>query len=169
MGGGKGERAIASYDEDSVSMAVEAARQSLGAYTGAVDTLMFATTSPPYAEKLNAAAIAAALDLPGSIASIELGTNSRMGLAALALGADLGRAGRISLVCAGDVVVGGPGGKRVADLGHGFVEDWAYVDAAGVEKIDHQDLSTVVAEAEDLAVLVLEGQRRERARRALHV
>ena len=121
MGGGKGERAIASYDEDSVSMAVEAARQSLGAYTGAVDTLMFATTSPPYAEKLNAAAIAAALDLPGSIASIELGTNSRMGLAALALGADLGRAGRISLVCAGDVVVGGPGGKRERESGDAAV------------------------------------------------
>ncbi len=102
-------------------MAVEAARQSLGAYTGAVDTLMFATTSPPYAEKLNAAAIAAALDLPGSIASIELGTNSRMGLAALALGADLGRAGRISLVCAGDVVVGGPGGKRERESGDAAV------------------------------------------------
>ncbi|MFP5414356.1 MAG: hydroxymethylglutaryl-CoA synthase, partial [Gammaproteobacteria bacterium] len=48
---GRGERAIASYDEDSVSMAVEAGRQALGG--AAVDTLMFATTSPPYAEKLN--------------------------------------------------------------------------------------------------------------------
>src|SRR5262245_21171930 len=59
VGAGKGERAVASYDEDSVSMAVEAGRDAMRG--SAVDTLIFATTSPPYAEKLNAATIAAAL------------------------------------------------------------------------------------------------------------
>ena len=121
MGAGKGERAIASYDEDAVSMAVEAGREALGDFSGQLDSLIFATLSPPYVEKLNAAAVAAALDLPPQINSIELGSNSRMGLAALMLGTDLGRAGRTSLVCAGDVVIGGPGGARERDGGDGAV------------------------------------------------
>jgi 3-hydroxy-3-methylglutaryl CoA synthase len=121
MGGGKGERAIASYDEDSVSMAVEAARQALDGHKGPLDSLVFATTSPPYVEKLNAAAAAAALDLPAELNSFELGGNSRMGLAGLMLGTDLGKAGRTSLVCAGDVVIGGPGGARERDSGDAAV------------------------------------------------
>src|SRR2546422_11586557 len=62
MGAGKGERAVASYDEDSVSMAVEAARDALRGAPG-IDAVLFATTSPAYAEKLDAATIQAALDL----------------------------------------------------------------------------------------------------------
>jgi len=125
IGGGRGERAVASYDEDAVSMAVEAGREAVRAFGGesgaGIDSLVFATTSPPYAEKLNAAAISAALDLPSSIRSFELGSNSRMGLAGLLLGADLGAAGKTALVCAGDVVIGGPGGARERDSGDGAV------------------------------------------------
>ncbi|MGD9983659.1 MAG: OB-fold domain-containing protein [Porticoccaceae bacterium] len=127
---GRGERAIASYDEDSVSMAVEAGRQALGG--AAVDTLMFATTSPPYAEKLNAAAISAALDLPAHTRSLELGGNSRMGLAGLLLASELGHAGRTTLVCASDVVIGAPGGARERDSGDAAV---AFVTGAGDEAI----------------------------------
>ena len=49
FGAGKGERAVASYDEDAVSMAVEAGREAL---RGApeIQGVFFATTSPPYAE-----------------------------------------------------------------------------------------------------------------------
>ena len=121
IGSGRGERAVASYDEDSVSMAVEAGREACSNNENAIDTLIFATTSAPYAEKLNAAAITAALDLPASVRSLELGGNSRMGLAGLLLAADLGAAGKTSLVCTGDVVVGGPGGARERDSGDGAV------------------------------------------------
>ena len=48
IGAGKGERSVASYDEDSVSMAVEAARDAVRG-SSCIDTLIFATTSPPYA------------------------------------------------------------------------------------------------------------------------
>jgi 3-hydroxy-3-methylglutaryl CoA synthase len=120
MGGGKGERAIASHDEDSVSMSVEAGRGAL-ASSPAIDTLVFATNSAPYAEKLNAAAICAALDLPAQVNTIELANNTRMGLAALLLGTDLGKAGRTSLVCAGDLVIGAPGGARERDSGDAAV------------------------------------------------
>lgn len=116
MGAGKGERAVASYDEDAVSMAVEAGRDAVRGGVE-VDTLLFATTSPPYAEKLSAATVQAALDLPERIASVDLGGSSRAGLAALALGLDLGAAGRPALVCAGDVVIGAPGGAREAQGG----------------------------------------------------
>lgn len=116
MGGGKGERAVASYDEDSVSMAVEAARPAVRGGVE-IDTLLFGTTSPPYAEKLNAATIQAALGLPETIHSLDVTGSSRVGLAALRTGLDLARAGRRSLVCTSDVVVGAPGGPR--ELGGG--------------------------------------------------
>lgn len=116
FGAGKGERAVASYDEDSVSMAVEAARDALRGGVD-LDALLFATTSPPYAEKLNAATIQAALDLPEDLFTAELGTSTRMGLGALLLGLDLGSAGRRALVCAGDVVVGAPSGSRESQGG----------------------------------------------------
>ena len=66
---GKGERAIASFDEDSVSMAVEATRDALKAAGSAdVQALFFATSTPPYAEKLSAAVVGAAAQLPLEIA-----------------------------------------------------------------------------------------------------
>ncbi len=139
IGGGKGERAVASYDEDAVSMAVEAGREAKRAFGGAIDSLIFATTSPPYAEKLNAAAINAALDLPATVRSMELGSNTRMGLASLLLGADLGTAGRTSMICASDVIVGGPGGARERDGGDAAV---AFVTGA-----DDQAIATVLGQA----------------------
>jgi 3-hydroxy-3-methylglutaryl CoA synthase/uncharacterized OB-fold protein len=120
IGAGKGERAVASYDEDAVSMAIEAAREALASGT-AVDALLFATTSPPYAEKLNAATIAAALSLPETVRSAELGGSSRVGLSALLLGADVAAAGKRALVCASDVVVGAPGGSRESQSGDAAV------------------------------------------------
>jgi len=118
IGAGKGERAVASYDEDSVSMAVEAGRDTLRGGPQ-VDAILFATTSPPYAEKLNAATVQAALDLPETVSSVELGSSTRMGMGALLLGIDLATAGRRALVCAGDVIVGAPGGARESQGGDG--------------------------------------------------
>src|SRR2546422_7356548 len=118
MAAGKGERAVASLDEDSVSMAVEAARDALRGGV-AIDAVLFATTSPAYAEKLDAATIQAALDLPETVTSLQLGGSSRMGLAALLTGLDLAAAGRPALVCAGDVVAGLPGGPRESQGGDG--------------------------------------------------
>jgi hydroxymethylglutaryl-CoA synthase len=116
IGAGRGERAVASYDEDSVSMAVEAAREPVGSGP-APDALIFATTSPPYVEKLNAATIQAALALPDTLRSIELGGAPRMGLGALLLGIDLAETGQRCLVATADVVIGAPGGARESQGG----------------------------------------------------
>ena len=118
MGMGKGERAVAGFDEDSVSMAVEAAR---GVPRDGVDAVVFATTNPPYVEKLNAASIQAALDLPPTVRSLDLSGSSRIGVTALLHGADLATAGRRPLVCLSDVVVGAPGGARETQSGDAAV------------------------------------------------
>jgi 3-hydroxy-3-methylglutaryl CoA synthase/uncharacterized OB-fold protein len=111
LGGGKGERAVASYDEDSVSMAVEAAREALpGAPT--IDALLFATTSPPYAEKSGAATIHAGCNLPAAVSCLDLAGSTRAGLGTLLAGLDLAAAGRTALVCSSDVVIGAPEGPR---------------------------------------------------------
>src|SRR5262245_52023216 len=101
-------------------MAVEAARDAVRGGV-ALDAVLFATTSPAYAEKLDAATIQAALDLPESIASIGLGGSTRMGMAGLLLGLDLAEAGRSALVCASDLVTGLPGGPRESQGGDGAV------------------------------------------------
>jgi len=144
MGAGRGERAVASYDEDSASLAVEAAREAFPAgEQHAIDTLIFATTSPPYAEKLNAATIQAALDLPESIRSVELGASTRMGVAALSLGCDVTAAGGRALVCAGDVVIGAPGGAREAGSGDAGVAFLLGPDAEAIAQVVGRASATV--------------------------
>src|ERR1700752_2125032 len=91
---GKGERAVASFDEDSVSMAVEAARDALrAAPASAVQALFFAPTTPPYAEELNAAITGAATRLPLEIRAADLTGSVRAGLSALLQGVDTVRGG----------------------------------------------------------------------------
>jgi 3-hydroxy-3-methylglutaryl CoA synthase/uncharacterized OB-fold protein len=142
LGAGKGERAVASYDEDSVSMAVEAARDAVRG--GAkVESVIFATTSPAYAEKLDAATIQAALDLPESIASIGLGGSTRMGMAALLLGLDLADAGRPALVCASDIVTGLPGGARESQGGDGAVAFVTGSDRDAIARVLGRASSTI--------------------------
>src|SRR6516164_5558604 len=67
-GGGKGTRAVASHDEDTTTMGIEAARLALRAASGHTpDSLWFATSSPAYLDKTNATAVAAALHLSGEV------------------------------------------------------------------------------------------------------
>jgi hypothetical protein len=58
-----GEKAVAGYDEDTITMATAAALDCMGRSNNRVDGLFFATTSAPYKEKQNAAVVAAAIDL----------------------------------------------------------------------------------------------------------
>src|SRR5258706_8550869 len=90
----KGERAVASFDEDSVSMAVEAARDALRATDPtSIDALVFATTPPPYADKLNAALVGAGAQLPLELRAADTTGSVRAGLTALLQAADAVRGG----------------------------------------------------------------------------
>ncbi|HUJ02062.1 MAG TPA: hypothetical protein VLW75_00375, partial [Rhizomicrobium sp.] len=56
LGGAKGERAMANWDEDAVTMAVEAARDCIPAHDplkdrAFVDAIYFASTSMPFADR----------------------------------------------------------------------------------------------------------------------
>src|SRR3954454_21755425 len=62
-GGGKGSRTVASYDEDTTTMAVAAARPAGHDVDEAVRGLWLATTTPAYADKTNAAGLHAPLRL----------------------------------------------------------------------------------------------------------
>jgi len=62
---GAGTRAVASYDEDTTSLGVEAGRAALRGIGVTPQALYFATANPPYQDKTNATAIHAALDQIG--------------------------------------------------------------------------------------------------------
>lgn len=118
-GGGKGERSVASYDEDTTTMGAEAARTAMRDAAGAeVDAVWFSTTSPAYLEKTNAAAIHAVLRLPQESSAADFGGAARSGIAAL--GAALRAAGgQSTMVVASDIRTGLATGRDESDGGDG--------------------------------------------------
>ena len=120
IGAGRGTRAVASFDEDATSMGVEAARRVLDPATKArISSVLFATTSPGYADRTNATAIHQALDLAGSVAAYDMVGSLRSSVAALQAAADAATAGRTTLLVASDVRVGLPGSSDERDGGDG--------------------------------------------------
>ena len=100
--GGRGERAVAAFDEDATSLAVEAGREALRGWDAAPSSLLFASLAHAYAEKLNAGVLHAALDLPAGVRSVDTGGSGRAGLTALGLAAGLA-AESPALVAASDI------------------------------------------------------------------
>lgn len=120
--GSSTEKAIANFDEDSVTMAVAAGRDCLkGMDSEQVDGLLFATTTPPYAEKQCAAIIATALDLRRDIFTADLTGVLRAGTTALKMAMDSINAGsaRQVLVVAADTRLATPRGEMERNLGDG--------------------------------------------------
>ena len=107
-GGGKGTRAVASYDEDTTTMGVEAARLALRSAPARVtpDALWFSTVAPAYLDKTNATAIHAALRLDHDVPAIDLGGAARSATGALAIAL---AGGGTTLVVSADVRTGLPG------------------------------------------------------------
>ena len=83
-GRGAGVRSVASYDEDTTTLAVEAGRLALRTAAGIEpETLWFATSNPTYAEKTNATIAHAALRLPASTAAFDATGTVRSGVGAI--------------------------------------------------------------------------------------
>ncbi len=80
---GKGTRTVASYDEDAVTLAVEAGRRVRRGSDAAVDALWFASTTGPYAEKTTAPIVHAALRLDSHVVAADAGPGLRGAAAAL--------------------------------------------------------------------------------------
>jgi 3-hydroxy-3-methylglutaryl CoA synthase/uncharacterized OB-fold protein len=83
-GGGKGTRSVASYDEDTTTMGVEAARLALRSAPNAhPEALWFATAEPAYLDKNNASTLHAALRLDSDVPAYDFGGALRSGVGAL--------------------------------------------------------------------------------------
>ncbi|MBW2615028.1 MAG: 3-hydroxy-3-methylglutaryl CoA synthase [Deltaproteobacteria bacterium] len=119
---GKGERSVAGKDEDSLTMAVEAAVDCLKTTDRSeVDGLFFASTTSPFQEKQTAAAAAVAVDLNRNINTMDSLGSLRAGSAALKGALDAVKAGsnKKVLVTAADCRIGFPGSPFESILGDG--------------------------------------------------
>ncbi len=121
-GGASGNKAVANYDEDSLTMAVAAGMDCLqGVERGQVSSMLFATTTAPYLERESAAIIATALDLDSNIRSADLGDSLKAGTGAIIMAGDAVKAGSAAsvLVCGADCRLGKPGSAEEMNLGDG--------------------------------------------------
>ena len=116
------ERAVANFDEDSVTMAVAAGSDCLaGRDRALIDGIVFASTTPPYAEKQCAAIVAAALDLRTDIFAVDVANVLRAGTSALQTALDAVASGRAEqvLVVVADSRQGPPRGETERASGDG--------------------------------------------------
>lgn len=135
---GGGSRAVASYDEDAVSMGVEAARAALrvavateaaGRAVGP-PLVLFASASPPYRDKTNATAIHAALGVGEAAGAYDVVGSIRGAFAAMRFAA---QSGEPALVVLSDVRTGLAGGADEAGGGDAAA---AFAFGAGAPLVD---------------------------------
>jgi hydroxymethylglutaryl-CoA synthase len=111
---GRGSRSVASFDEDTTSMGVEAARQ---ARRGPVpETLLFSTPAPAYLDKTNATALHAALGLGAAVGAYDMCGSVRSAWGAMIAAQS---APRPTLVVTSDLRTGLASGADERDSGDG--------------------------------------------------
>lgn len=116
-----GEKAVAGYDEDSITMAVSAAIGLTKKNKKKVDALYFATTTAPYDEKQSAALIASAIDLDRDCWTADFANSLRSGTVAMKSAVDAVKSGSAQnvMVLASDCRVGAAQGTFEEALGDG--------------------------------------------------
>jgi len=132
-----GEKAVASYDEDSITMAVSAVRECVkGVNKEEIDALFFASTTAPYNEKQCASVIATAVDLRGDISVADFANSLRAGTNALraAIDAVNSKSAKLVLVTAADCRLGNPGSEF----------EQLFADGAAALLIGNQDVAAEV-------------------------
>lgn len=118
-GAARGTRSCCNWDEDSLTMAVEAARDCLvGLDRQALDALCFASTTPVFADRSNAGVVATALNLDETLRVTDASGHQRAGVGAL-LAAFAQPAGSTTLVVAADRRLAKPASEQEASFGHG--------------------------------------------------
>jgi 3-hydroxy-3-methylglutaryl CoA synthase len=118
MGGGKGTRSVASYDEDTTTMGFEAARLAMRSAPEGVrpQALWYSTVAPSYLDKTNATAIHAALRLDDDVSALDFNGAQRSAVGAMQVAL---AAPSIVLTVASDLRNGLPGGADEAGGGDG--------------------------------------------------
>jgi 3-hydroxy-3-methylglutaryl CoA synthase len=118
----RGEKAVANFDEDSVTMAVAAALDALsGVPRESIDALYFASTTPPYGEKQSASTVAAACDLRRDVFTADCADSLKSGTAAMRMAADAISAGsaKRAIVTAADSRMTAPRSEADRNTGDG--------------------------------------------------
>jgi hydroxymethylglutaryl-CoA synthase len=115
------ERSSCGYDEDAVTMAVEAARDCLGATDrSTIDSLYFGSTTAPFADRLNAGIVAGALGLSDMVRAQDVAGSLRAGTSALLAALDAAGARGISALALGTDRRAAPAGTtQEMTTGHG--------------------------------------------------
>lgn len=119
--GGPGEKSVAGYDEDAVTMAVAASFDCVKRGSHQVDGLYLATTTAPYREKQSASLVAGAVDLEKTTSTADFTNTLRAGTAAMKAAIDAVKGGSADnvLVVSSDCRMGAPRGKLEQLLGDG--------------------------------------------------
>src|SRR5262245_42333544 len=90
----KGERTMCNWDEDTVTMAVEAARDCLtGQDRGALGALSLASTSLPFEDRLNSGIVLEALNLAPRVNAQDLTASQRAATSGLIAALQMARGG----------------------------------------------------------------------------
>ena len=79
----RGERSMCNWDEDTLTLAVEAGRDCLGERRDSIAALHLASTTAPFADRQNAALVAGALGLDERIGTLDIGASQRAGTSGL--------------------------------------------------------------------------------------
>ena len=111
-----GERSVANWDEDSITMAVEAARDCLTGIGVVPPHLALASTTLPFADRSNSGVVADALNLDNRVATEDLAGSRRAATSALAR---MSLGGPTSLLLAADCRDTRPGSAQEMLYGHG--------------------------------------------------
>jgi len=115
----RGEKAVANYDEDSLTMAVAAALDCLGnGPRDHIDGLYLASTSLPFAQRQNAVIVSQGLDLPWGVRTADFGGSTKAGTGALIAALD-GSGDRQLMVCASENRLAKPGSSQEHTYGDG--------------------------------------------------
>ena len=119
--GAGGEKAVAGFDEDSLTMAVAAALDCASRSPEEADGLYLATTTSPYKEKQGAAIVASAVDLRRSSRTGDFTNSLRAGSFAMKAAVDAVKSGsgKNIMVVGSDCRLGAPKGRFEQLLGDG--------------------------------------------------
>jgi len=132
-----GVKAVSNYDEDSVTMAVEAVRSAVdGINPSEIEALLFASITSPYKDKQSASTVALGVDLKEGVFTSDLSNSIRSGAAALTLAMDRVKSGSSKnvVITASDCRIG---------IGGSEFEQF-YGDGAAALVISNEDLVATI-------------------------
>ncbi len=116
----KTEKAVAFYDEDSITMSVAAGMKIQPSdWVKQLDAVFFASATSPFYEKQGAASIAGAMDIKEGIRLADFAGTLRAGSEAILSALDLAQLGKNTLVACADCRQGAPEGDYEIALGDG--------------------------------------------------